>query len=229
MIKRKREERGSLTGRVGSTEGQRKISEEEVEYGDPQSYRKEDHWGNWQVVPNCNFGPGAELPACGNDMCFMLCASQKMCREVRKQGLNVAQQVTQQVSMWKSQGVGVDPQVPQTPGRGVAGGPVHPLSFLWPFWEQQGGKRSLWSCVSGSTLLVIYEWCRRNTLLKWQFLVYCIIILVINLVFIQWFPCPSHPTVLETEKSQSVLLLVDNSVIFVTTLERPQSTSDLAT
>lgn len=70
----------------------------------------------------------------------MLCASQKMCREVQKQGLNVAQHVTQQVSMWKSQGLGVDPQVPQTPGRRVAGGPVHPTILFVTLLEQQGAR-----------------------------------------------------------------------------------------
>lgn len=74
---------------------------------------------------------------------LMLCASQKMCWEVRKQGLNVAQQVTQQVSTWKSQGMGVDAQVPQTPGRGVAGGPVHPTVLFVTLLGTAGAKRSL--------------------------------------------------------------------------------------
>lgn len=187
--------------------------------GDQWIYIKEDPWGKWGVFVNHDFVLGAELPTCGNEKssCVM-CLSEDVpgCPEAGTESSQACDTEGKAVRRsWHEGGcTGIQAECDTQVVLYI------PISCSLPFLDLillgTVGRQEIIinSCLIGWALLIIHVWYSRNTrtLLKWQYLVYYISILVINSVLIQWFPSLPHLKTYGIQKKEGILLLIDNIV-----------------
>lgn len=149
--------------------------------------------GKWKVFIIHNFALGAEPPTFGNEKCScVMCFSKYVPGgpEGSTESKEASDMMGKDTWVWWDGGGSTGNT---DAGWVVAGGPIHPSilisAFAWPdpFGNSREARDHYKIVSKGWPMLIIYGWCSRNTLLKWQYIVYYISILLIKPCDLQCF------------------------------------------